>query len=77
MDGAIWAAVSRKAAQIGSTGVFATMSGDELHDQRCGRSISAAKKADACFKMVFARRSSRFSRSSCAIRSASLVVVPG
>ena len=57
--------------------VFVAVSGDELRDQRCGRSISAAKKAEACLRIVFARRSSRFSRSNCAIRSASLVVVPG
>src|SRR4051795_5722774 len=50
---------------------------DELDDHRCGRSSSAAKKADALFRIAFARRSSRFSRSSAAIRSASLVVVPG
>ncbi|WP_371829684.1 hypothetical protein [Sinomonas cyclohexanicum] len=31
-----------------------------------GRSISAAKTAEACFRIVFARRSSRFSRSSSA-----------
>ena len=57
--------------------VFIAVSRDELHDQRCGRSISAAKKAEACFKIVFARRSSRFSRSNAAMRSASSLVVPG
>ncbi len=40
-------------------------------------SSSRAKKADAAFRMSFARRSSRFSRSNSAIRSASGVVVPG
>ena len=40
-------------------------------------SSAAAKKADAVFKISFARRSSRFSRSSSAIRCASSVVVPG
>jgi hypothetical protein len=42
-----------------------------------GRSSSAAKKAEAVLKMWLVRRSSRFSRSSSASRSASLVVVPG
>src|SRR5699024_4035812 len=50
---------------------------DELHDQRCGRSSSAAKKAEADLKIALARRSSRTSFSSSASRSASLVVVPG
>ena len=35
---------------------------DELHDQREGRSSSAAKKADAAFKIALARFSSAFSR---------------
>ena len=43
----------------------------------CGRSSSAAKNADADFKIAFARRSSRSSRTSAAIRSASPVEVPG
>ena len=43
----------------------------------CGRSSSAAKKADALRKIALARRSSRTSRSSSAKRWASLVVVPG
>jgi hypothetical protein len=34
---------------------------DELDDQRCGRSSSAAKKTEAAFKISFARRNSRFS----------------
>jgi hypothetical protein len=46
--------------------VFVTGSGDDLRPN----------KADACFTIVLARRSSRFSRSCCAIRSASPVVVP-
>jgi len=50
---------------------------DEVDDQREGRSSSAAKKADADRKIAFARRSSRTSRSNCAIFSASLVLVPG
>src|SRR5699024_321227 len=50
---------------------------DERHDQRCGRSSSAAKKAEADFRIAFARRSSCTSFSSSASRSASLVVVPG
>src|SRR5690625_640099 len=50
---------------------------DELDDQRCGRSSSAAKKAEADRRIAFARRSSRTSFSSSASRLASLVVVPG
>src|SRR5262249_47210677 len=40
-------------------------------------SSSAAKKADALFRISFARRSSRFSFSSSAIRRRSSVVTPG
>ena len=36
---------------------------DEPHERGDGRSSSAAKKAEAVFKIAFARRSSRFSRS--------------
>src|SRR5690606_4095683 len=50
---------------------------DVGHYLLVGRSSSAAKKAAEVFKMWFARRSSRFSCSSLAIRSASAVVVPG
>ena len=50
---------------------------DVVDHRLCGRSSSAAKKAEADFKMALARRSSKFSRSSCLIRSASSVVVPG
>jgi len=50
---------------------------DEVDDQRQGRSSSAASKADADRKIAFARRTSRTSRSNCAIFSASLVLVPG
>jgi hypothetical protein len=50
---------------------------DEGDDQREGRSSSAAKKADALFKIALARRSSRTSRSNSASRVASSVVVPG
>ena len=39
-----------------------TMLVDEPHERGDGRSSSAAKKADAVFKIAFARRSSRFSR---------------
>ena len=42
-----------------------------------GPSSSAAKKADAAFKISFARRSSRFSRSNALSRSRSSVVNPG
>jgi hypothetical protein len=41
------------------------------------RSSSAAKKADADFRIAFARRNSRTSRSSSVIRAAASVVVPG
>lgn len=49
---------------------------DVVHDRGCGRSISAAKKADALFKIDLALRSSRFSRLSAAIRAASSVRTP-
>ena len=42
-----------------------------------GRSSSAAKKADAAFRISFARRSSAFSRLSRLISADSSVVVPG
>ena len=45
--------------------------------RRNGRSSSAAKKADADLRISFARRSSRTSRSSSAIRCRSSVEVPG
>jgi hypothetical protein len=52
----------------------------ELVDERCerfdGRSSSAAKKADAAFKISFARRSSAFSAGSRLISAASSEVVP-
>src|SRR4051794_7824039 len=57
--------------------VFELVLIDVGDDQREGRSSSAAKKADALFKIAFARRSSRFSRSRSASRVASSVVVPG
>ena len=44
---------------------------DELHNQRRGRSISAAKKADAAFRIPFARLSSATSRLSRRISSLS------
>ena len=43
---------------------------DEPHDRGDGRSSSAAKKAEAVFKIAFARRSSRFSASSSLSRRA-------
>ena len=50
----------------------------DVVDQRVeGRSSSAAKKAEADFRIAFARRSSRTSRSNSAIRARSSVVVPG
>ena len=53
------------------------MLGDELHDQWCGRSSSAAKKADAAFKIPLARLSSAFSRLSLFSSADSSLVVPG
>src|SRR5699024_11751508 len=50
---------------------------DVLHDQRCGRSSSAAKKAEADLRIELALRSSRTSFSSSTRRWDSLVVVPG
>ena len=44
--------------------------------RRCGRSSSAAKKAEADFRISLARRSSQFSRSSSLMRLASSLVVP-
>lgn len=41
---------------------------DVVDDHLCGRSSSAAKKADALRKIAFARRSSRTSRSNSANR---------
>src|SRR4029453_13607775 len=53
------------------------MSVDERHYLHDWRSSSAPKKADAAFKISFARRNSRFSRSSSLIRDRSSVVTPG
>src|SRR5699024_290879 len=53
------------------------MGGDVVDDYRKGRSSSAAKKANADFRISLARRSSRFFFSSSARRSASVVVCPG
>jgi hypothetical protein len=50
---------------------------DVAHDQRCGRSSSAAKKADALRKIALARRSSAFSRFSRFNSTASSEVTPG
>src|SRR5690606_31246724 len=50
---------------------------DERYERLCGRSSSAAKKAEAAFKISFARRSSATSARSRLISSASAVVVPG
>jgi hypothetical protein len=49
---------------------------DELDHLLCGRSSSAAKKADAVFKIAFERRNSRFSRSNSRMRFASVVLTP-
>ena len=43
---------------IGTVGVL----GDELHEREEGRSSSAAKKAEAAFRISLARRNSAFSR---------------
>ena len=48
---------------------------DIVDDQRAGRSSSAAKNADADFKIAFAFRNSRFSNS--ANRTAVSAVIPG
>ena len=50
---------------------------DVLADHRDGRPGSAAKKAEALFKIALARVSSRTSFSRSRIRAASSVVVPG
>ena len=50
---------------------------DEPHERPSGRSSSAAKKADAAFRISFARRSSATSRFSVLICSFSPVVIPG
>jgi hypothetical protein len=54
-----------------------TMLLDEPHERGDGRSKSAAKKADAVFKIAFARRSSRFSRSNSTSRRRSSLDTPG
>ena len=50
---------------------------DEGDYRLCGRSSSAAKKAEAAFKISFARRSSAFSRFRRLISTAASVVTPG
>lgn len=50
---------------------------DEIDQYLPGRSSSAAKKAEAAFKISFARRSSAFSFFNRLICSASSVLVPG
>jgi hypothetical protein len=57
---------------IGAHGVL----GDEPHERGEGRSSSAAKKADAAFKISLARRSSAFSRRNRLSSADSSVVVP-
>ncbi len=49
---------------------------EERHDQRCGRSSSAAKKVEAAFKMALARLSSAFSRFNRFSSADSSVVTP-
>ena len=48
--------------QIGSTPNTSRCSSMNAHERLCGRSSSAAKKADAALRISFARRSSAFSR---------------
>ena len=55
----------------------ALMLSDESGDQCVGRSISAAKKADAVFKIALALRSSAFSRRRRLSSADSSVVIPG
>src|SRR5687767_6851310 len=55
----------------------ATVLVDKPHERGDGRSSSAAKKADAVFKIAFARRSSRFSRSNSTSRRRSSLETPG
>jgi hypothetical protein len=50
---------------------------DERYERFDGRSSSAAKKAEAAFKISFARRSSAFSARSRLISAASSDVTPG
>jgi hypothetical protein len=50
---------------------------DEPHERGDGRSSSAAKKADAVFKIAFARANSRFSRSNSTSRRRSSLDTPG
>jgi hypothetical protein len=50
---------------------------DERYERVCGRSISAAKKLAAAFRISFARLSSAFSFFSALICADSSVVVPG
>ena len=56
---------------------MALMIGDEPGDQRCGRSSSAAKKAEAVFKIALALRNSLTSRLSFFSSADSSLVVPG
>lgn len=49
---------------------------DELHDQREGRSSSAAKNADAAFRIAFARFSSAFYRRNRRTSADSSVLTP-
>ncbi|SJN44924.1 hypothetical protein FM104_13695 [Microbacterium esteraromaticum] len=50
---------------------------DEGDYRRCGRSSSAAKKAEAAFNISFARRNSAFSRFSFLISACASLVTPG
>ncbi|MFJ9760568.1 hypothetical protein [Streptomyces sp. NPDC101149] len=74
---AISASVLVRAAQIGWNAELLLVLVDVGDLHRNGRSSSAEKRADADFRIAFARRSSLTSRSSSATRAASVLVVPG
>jgi hypothetical protein len=63
-------------SQATGFGPVALVCVDELHDHRCGRSSSAAKKLEAALRIALARRSSAFSRRSRLISAASSLVTP-
>jgi hypothetical protein len=50
---------------------------DQAHDLGSRGSSSRAKKAEAAFKILLARRSSRFSRSNSVMRRCCSVLTPG
>nr|AIU93902.1 hypothetical protein LRS1606.468 [Rhodococcus sp. NS1] len=72
-----WAAVSPGGRADRSDPVSVAASSDESHDQRCERSISAAKKTEAYFRISLASRRLQNSLSISLIRSCPAVVTPG